>query len=221
MNEPTPTLRARKHAHTRVALLRAAVEALAARAFDDLTVQELCERAMVSEATFFNYFPAKGDLLTYYGQLWGIEAAWHDRRSGRRGLAGIDAVFAFAARGMQERPRLWTELIAHQLRGGGRSAPAPVDAVERRVAFPDLDDVESVPEARLDALLLPHLEHAVHHGELPANTLVPAALAQLVALFFGVPVALLGSRSDGIGHLYRQALGNLWDGIRTRAAPHG
>lgn len=219
MTAGNPTLRERKYAHTRVALLHAALAALETRPLAQLTVQELCERAMVSEATFFNYFHSKGDLLAYYAQLWGVEAAWHDRRAAREGLAAIDALFAFAAQGMQARPGLWGEVIAHQARARGRIELPPLSGAERRAAFPDLEGIESIPDGGLETLLLPHLETAVRSGELPPNTLLPTALTLLIALFFGVPLTLHAANPAGVGHLYRQALGNLWAGLRARAAP--
>lgn len=220
MGDNTLPLRERKHAQTRIALLRAAMDTLESRPLSQLTVRELCDRALVSEATFFNYFRSKSDLLVYYSQLWGVEAAWRDRRGGRSGLAGIDALFDFAARGMQEHPGLWGEVIAHQAQARNKVEPPALSRAERRAAFPDLDDIESVPEQGLQAVLMPHLEVAVRRGELPPNTILPAALALLVAIFFGVPLTLRAANLNGIGHLYRQALGTLWAGLRTRAG-HG
>ncbi len=221
MGSNTLPLRERKHAQTRITLLRAAIDTLESRPLSQLTVQELCDRALVSEATFFNYFRSKSDLLAYYGQLWGVEAAWRDRRGGRSGLAAIDALFDFAARGMQERPGLWGEVIAHQAQVCNKVEPPALSRAERRAAFPDLDDIESVPEQGLQAVLMPHLEVAVRRGELPPNTILPSALALLVAVFFGVPLTLRATNLNGIGHLYRQALGTLWAGLRARAERTG
>ncbi|MEO9329034.1 TetR/AcrR family transcriptional regulator [Gordonia aurantiaca] len=64
---------------TRRRLLAAARELLGARGAD-ATVEEIAERAEVSRATFFNYFPSKDDLIAaLYGELMGLFAQVVDR----------------------------------------------------------------------------------------------------------------------------------------------
>lgn len=70
------TLREKKFARTKLALMRAAVARLRVKSFNDVTVKELCEEAQVSEATFFNYFPKKDDVLRYFIQIWMVEVTW-------------------------------------------------------------------------------------------------------------------------------------------------
>ncbi|MCL2533443.1 MAG: TetR/AcrR family transcriptional regulator [Nocardiaceae bacterium] len=65
MNEPT-TLgrRERNKRQTRGRLLDAASELFAARGVVGTTVEDIADRAGVSRATFFNYFPTKDELLS-------------------------------------------------------------------------------------------------------------------------------------------------------------
>jgi AcrR family transcriptional regulator len=68
-----PGLRERKKRQTRQAIAAAAFEMFAERGFDAVTVAAVARRADVSEATVFNYFPTKEDLV--YGRLEEFEAA--------------------------------------------------------------------------------------------------------------------------------------------------
>jgi AcrR family transcriptional regulator len=68
-----PSLRERKKQRTRQAIAAAAFEMFAERGFDAVTVAAVARRADVSEATVFNYFPTKEDLV--YGRLEEFEAA--------------------------------------------------------------------------------------------------------------------------------------------------
>ncbi len=215
-------LRERKYAQTKLALLHAALERLEARPLDQLSVRELCEATQVSEATFFNYFHSKTDLLHYFGQLWALEATWHGRAAGYSGLAAIHDLFDFAARHMQEHPGTWGEVIALQARTRERLTLPPLTRAECRLALPEREEREELderPAKGLEALITPQLEHAVRSGELPPNTLIPTALVALLAIFFGVPLSLRASNPKGIGHLFRQELAILWAGLRAVAQP--
>jgi AcrR family transcriptional regulator len=67
-----PSLRERKKQQTRQAIAAAAFEMFTERGFDAVTVAAVARRADVSEATVFNYFPTKEDLV--YGRLEEFEA---------------------------------------------------------------------------------------------------------------------------------------------------
>ncbi|MEV4319018.1 TetR family transcriptional regulator [Actinocrispum sp. NPDC049592] len=56
-------LRERKKIETRKALAEAAIRLSVERGYDNVTVDDIAERAGVSTRTFFNYFPAKEDAV--------------------------------------------------------------------------------------------------------------------------------------------------------------
>lgn len=68
-----PALRERKKQQTRQAISSAAFELFSEHGFDAVTVAGVARRANVSEATVFNYFPTKEDLI--YSRLEAFEAA--------------------------------------------------------------------------------------------------------------------------------------------------
>lgn len=81
------TLRDRKRARTRAAIVDAALRLFAANGYDGTTVADIAAAADIAPRTFFSYFPSKDDVL-----LPGADA---------RIAAAIEAI---AERGPQDRP---------------------------------------------------------------------------------------------------------------------
>jgi len=211
------SLRERKFAKTRLGLLKAAVEEMQDHPLEEISVKDLCEAVMVSEATFFNYFPRKTDLLTYYLALWTLELAWHGHRAAEEtpGLAAITAVFRQAGQKIQSQPGVMGELIAYQARLRERPDTPEITRAERILAFPELEGVEELETTGLDQVLVPNLQYAIEHGELPANTHLHSTVLALVSLFYGVPLALLRGNPQGIVSTYLHQLNVTWAGVRA------
>lgn len=215
-------LRERKFIKTRLQLARALREQLEKTSLEDLNVRGLCEQVEVSEATFFNYFPKKSDLLGYLSQLWSVELAWRGQQAlaqGGQGLLVVQAVFDHAAQQFQNAPGAAGELIAWQARTRARQAPLPLTPAERRLAFPDQVGIEAMTDQSLEQVLASSLQRATDQGELPRNVHLPTVMVGLVSIFYGVPLALRLSNPAGIGAMYRQQLMIFWSGLRQVAAP--
>ena len=91
------------------------------------------------------------------------------------------------------------------------------ESVEKQLAFPKLAGIEQTPIKGIDRWLAAHLESAIAHGDLPANSLVPSLLASLLAILLGVPLLLLSNDPRKVAGMYRQQLAMLWAGVRAAA----
>jgi AcrR family transcriptional regulator len=214
-----PSLRERKFAKTRLALADAASRHLEAAPFETLSVKSLCERVQISEATFFNYFPKKEDLIVYLDRLWTLELNWYGQQAMRQhqGLSVIDALFRYTSIQIQKKPGLMGEIIAHEARSRARSEGPEITVAERLMAFSDLEGIVSTPDKSLEGLLRASLQTAIEQGELPENTAIAAAMVGLVSIFYGVPLALQQGNPAAIAAMYRQQLELLWKGLRAAA----
>ena len=212
-------LRQKKFARTRLALATALSGALTDLSLNDISVKSLCHKAELSEATFFNYFPSKQELMAYLAQLWLLELCWQVQHSAEapKGLPAIQHLFAQLARICVSRPGMMRELIAWIARGGRLNEAMELGALERKLAFPDLEGIDAIQIKGIDALIVPHLETAIRKGELPDNTLIPTLLSLLLAILFGVPLTLLSSHPGRIADLYQQQLQLVWFGVRAAA----
>ncbi len=218
-NTPRFSLRERKFARTRLALAEIVTHHLENAPLDSLSVKVLCERAQISEATFFNYFPRKDDLVAYLDKLWSLELNWYGRQAAaqQQGLTVIEALFRYNAIQVQKKPGLMGEIIAYEARDREHAPRPAITAAERALAFSDLPGIVEFEDESLEVVLRAALQQAIDRGELPANTLQPAAMVGLVSIFTGVPLAIMHSNPANIGPMYRQQLEILWSGLRAVA----
>ena len=178
------------------ALLRAAVERLDSRTLEEIPVKELCDAAGVSEASFFNYFPKKSDLLVYFVRIWSLDVSWralHGKR-GATARESIEEIFLETARQAAAHPGVMSEVIAHQAR-----MDTPPDlhltAADRVVAFPD---------------------RAVRGGELPESTDRNMALLGFSTIFLGLPVMARRLDPPALGEMYIRLVGLFWEGLTAK-----
>jgi AcrR family transcriptional regulator len=220
---PRFSLRERKFARTRLALAEVVTHHLENAPLEALSVKSLCERAQISEATFFNYFPKKEDIVVYLDKLWSLELNWYGLQVAgqQKGLPVIEALFRYAAIQIQKKPGLMGEIIAYQARERTRSPRPEITPAERAMAFRDLAGIEETGQDSLELVLRKALQQAVDQGDLPQNTLIPAAMVGLVSIFYGVPLAIQHTNPANIGPMYRQQLTLLWAGLRAVATGAG
>lgn len=228
-SEPAPfsrlSLREKKFARTKLALLDAASERIGDKTFDEISVKELCEQAEVSEATFFNYFPKKQGLLNYFIQLWVLEVIWKIQNllEAQGGIAAIEEAFRYTGERVSRQPRMMLEIIAYMALDPDKAqCPSSTEGVtlaERLLRFPDLAGVESIEAVNgLDDVFRPPLTKAIEAGELPPETDVEVALVNLFSVFFGVPLCMAWQDADSVVPAYQQQLGLLWAGLKAGGA---
>lgn len=217
---PKLSLRERKFARTKLALLNAALSRIEERPLDDISVKELCAVAEVSEATFFNYFPRKTDILTYFTQLWSLEIGWQlaHQEPDTRGLAAVASIFRMAAQKIQENPGVMSEVIAFQARNRQRQRLPEPGRAERLLAFPERQGIERFAAEGMDQLLAQHLQYAIDQRQLPENTPLRSAMVGLISIFYGVPLALAHNSPQSIASSYQYQLNALWAGIGAMAS---
>src|SRR4051795_4333102 len=105
----TAGLRERKKLATRLALHKAALQLVAERGLDGVSVDDIAERADVSPRTFFNYFTSKDDAVLGLDPTGPQRqaAALLARPAGESALQVLRAVTRAQASEMAEETELW------------------------------------------------------------------------------------------------------------------
>jgi AcrR family transcriptional regulator len=140
----TTGLRERKKVATRLALHRAALELVADRGLDGVTVDDIAERTDVSTRTFFNYYPSKVEAVV------GLDPddphrtveAFTGRPADESPVDALRAVHRHTAAAMAEHTELWTlrlqvidshpVLVQRLTSGFGESERLLAEAIARR-----------------------------------------------------------------------------------------
>jgi AcrR family transcriptional regulator len=144
----TTGLRERKKLATRLALHQAALELVAERGLDGVSVDDIAARADVSPRTFFNYFPSKDDAVI------GVDPdtprrlaeAFAARPVNESPVQALHGVLLARAADMAEEPQLWPlrirvieshpVLLARLMAGFAESERALSAAIAERIGMP-------------------------------------------------------------------------------------
>lgn len=210
-------LRERKRARTRLALAGALSRRLDSEDFEQIAVGVLCDEAMISEATFFNYFPRKIDLLAYCARLWSVELVLRarDAAAGRRGLVMIERLFEALCGQLREAPGLSRQILAFLSRRGDASPLPALSPGDVAVGFPGVEAGDGAMAEPIEAVLRTQLETAIAGNELPSVTRVDALVLALTSLFHGVPLAAQGEATLSADKALTYQLNLLWLGARA------
>jgi AcrR family transcriptional regulator len=152
LTEADEGLRARKSRQLREAIYDAALELFGERSYDEVTVEEICERADVGRATFFRSYGSKAGLLVELNARIGHSIA--ERLASHPADSAIEQLWAV----QDEVTRTWadsapalrslaveyyTTTAASQLteRGGTGATEAIADVVRRGQASGEINDL--------------------------------------------------------------------------------
>lgn len=218
-------LREKKSTLTRLGLLDALIARLSKSRLEDISTHDLARDVGISDASFFNYFPAKTDLIGYFIQLWSVEAAWHSRAAASRGAsAAIEAIFTTTARRVRRCPRLMLEVTVFQARQSKKGARlAELSLAECLLRFPKLPGVEAFRKVSgFGEVISPALEQAKREGLLPKHANTEATVLAFALIFFGVPLALGPDAGLRLEKTYLTQVGLLCRGlaVHDRVAAH-
>jgi AcrR family transcriptional regulator len=208
------SLREKKHAKTKIAIMNAFMGKLAQNRFDDISIREICRDVEVAEGTFFNYFPEKIDVVRYFLNLTSSKMIWKAKREVRDGkyLHLIDAVFRQLSKEWSNSNLAYQIFLALLLQGE-RPKKMAISALEKGLAFPGCAGIEETPSLSLGEWFKECAVSAQKNGELPPGTDVDDVIVSLATIMCGTLLVTRFSDSDSRGYHYMRQLKALWRGL--------
>ncbi|MFC2162058.1 TetR/AcrR family transcriptional regulator [Candidatus Altiarchaeota archaeon] len=209
------SLRQRKHAKTKLAIVNTAIEMMRDKSLDDVNVKDICEKVSVSEVTFYNYFPKKTDLLTYYMDLWTMQInIMLQEGMAESHLDAIGSVFKFTASEINKNPNVMNEIIVYIVRSKKEKDCHDLPKAEMLEAFPDKPDIRDMHIRGVDDIFMTKLSDARKEGELPKGADIKSGSKALFSILLGVPISLNFDKSLNVEREYIKQLRMLWTGLK-------
>ena len=213
------SLREKKHAKTKLAIMNAFVKRLEKTRFEDISIREICKSIEVSEGTFFNYFSEKIDIINYYAYLLFLKIFWKTRKEVPQGkyLASIEALFKNAAAELNNVNIIY-QLISIIILQQEKPKAVIISDIEKHFAFPNYDGIEDIPAIFIDDFLGECLKAALKNGELSKKTNIDDALVSLMTILAGTLLAAKFTNINDRAYHYTRQLQLLWNGLGIKDA---
>lgn len=219
------TLREYKYAKTKADIWEAFLQLLYVNDFEAISVNEICKNAHVSKGTFFNYFPSKEHLYTYYGWCFCADLFVFLNQDDKKQLTSIEKIkliFRFTVLEDEKIMNLFPKFVSHILR---RSLN-----IINEVRFTKADFIYRYPEHKhlfqgKEDILLPTVgdhffklvEEGIEKEELQNDISVEGTVFKILAIYFSPPIISKFLRKDySLENVYEKTLDDLLNTIVSK-----
>jgi AcrR family transcriptional regulator len=179
------SLRKEKAARLKLSVLEQIIRLIGKKSFDDLYVDEICDKVKISKVTLFKYFPQKEDILLYYFRVWLLKRAVELREKPKEGLAGIHFLFEKLSEECEMYPGIVLSLFGYLADLRRPPKPFPLKPEEKKLLFPDVKDVLLVEIQSLDQLFEKFSLEAIFKKEITKSSSTRDLTNLFTSLFYG------------------------------------
>ena len=179
------SLRKEKAAKLKIAVLEHTLKLIGKKPFDDLYVEDICQKVKISKVTLFKYFPTKEDILSYYFRVWCLRRAVELKEKPREGLQGILFLFDRLSEDLEQHPGIILSLIAYLSNPKRPLKPFPVKVEEKKLLFPNLPDVQGIDIQSIDQMFEKFALEVVFKKEVTKSASTRDLTNLLNTIFYG------------------------------------
>src|SRR4051812_45596248 len=160
------SLRKEKAARLKVQVLEHTLKLVGKKAFDDIYVEDICEKVKISKVTFFKYFPQKEDVLLYHFRIWCLGRSVELKQKPKEGMLGVYFLLDKLSEECETHPGLMLSLIGYLADSKRPPKPFPVKPEEKKLLFQETDDISAVDILSLDQMLEKFTLEAIFRKEI-------------------------------------------------------
>lgn len=147
------SLRKEKAARLKIQVLDYTLKLIGKKPFEDLYVEDLCEKVKISKVTLFKYFPSKEDILLYYFRVWCLGRAVDLAQKPREGMNGIYFLADKLSESFDEHPGVVLSLIAYLSDIKRSPKPFPLKPEEKKLLFKDVENIQAIEILSFDQMI--------------------------------------------------------------------
>lgn len=184
------SLRKEKAARLKLAILDQTLKLIGRRPFDDLFVDDICQRVKISKVTLFKYFPVKEDILAYYFRVWCLRRTVELKEKPKEGVQGVYFLFDKLSEDFDQHPGIILSLVAYLSSPKRPPKPFPLKAEEKKLLFPEVADIASIEIMSIEQLMEKFALEGVFRKEFTKTSNTRDIMHLLMTLFFGSLVTL-------------------------------
>ncbi len=179
------SLRKEKAARLKLSVLDHTIRLIGKKSFDDLYVDEICEKVKISKVTLFKYFPQKEDILLYYFRVWCLKRAVELRDKPKEGVTGILFLFDKLSEECEMYPGIVLSLFAYLADLRRPPKPFPLKPEEKKLLYPDHKEILSIEIQSVDQMFEKFCLDAIFKKEITKYSSTRDLTNLFTSLFYG------------------------------------
>lgn len=222
IKKPALSLRDLKFAKTRANILNTFLKLVKMKDYEEISVDELCEKAEVSRSTFFNYFPSKEHLFTYYGWCFCAEIFVQLKEMENKNVSCLEKIkyiFNLTIEEDNQHEHQFSLFVSHIVR---RHIDIIKEMQYTRADFlykyPDkenyIDNSKIIQIPTIGGFFLRLLEEGVSKGEFKSDTDIKRVMLHLLSIYFSPPIVCKFTNYEcDLEHIYGLLLDDILNPI--------
>lgn len=207
------SLRKEKAARLKVQVLEHTLKLIGKKAFDDIYVEDICEKVKISKVTFFKYFPQKEDVLLYHFRIWCLGRSVELKQKPKEGMQGVYFLLDKLSEECENHPGLMLSLIGYLSDFKRPPKPFPVKPEEKKLLFPDIEDVSGIEILSLDQMLEKFTLDAIMKKEITKTSSTRDITNLFNTIFLGSIITAHLAQQSPLKLFFRRNLDNLMKGL--------
>jgi AcrR family transcriptional regulator len=208
------SLRKEKAARLKVQVLEHTLKLIGKKAYDDIYVEDICEKVKISKVTFFKYFPQKEDVLLYHFRIWCLGRSVELRQKPKEGIQGVYYLLDKLSEECENHPGLMLSLIGYFSDFKRPPKPFPVKPEEKKLLFAEVEDISSVEILSLDQMLEKFTLEAIMRKEITKTSSTRDITNLFNTIFLGSIITAHLNQQSPLKLFFRRNLDNLMKGLQ-------